>query len=229
MMKAQKAQKAEQKAMMLGNTAAQLAKDEKYREAADMYKSMYLKCGKDSQYKWFALLAVFSLLGHKDLEANDEDVAFMETIAGDKKEPTVFRAQARCSLGFLGKDEDKATALMKEVVSLYDGMSRLELKTKLMNGGDARGPTFTTVGAYRDDKDGVYNTALKFLAQADSEWASPKQKKKAARAAAAEDASDSESDAGSSKITSSVLMYSALAVTLSMAIYYFWPKSNEEL
>ncbi|KAJ3285294.1 hypothetical protein HDU79_007444 [Rhizoclosmatium sp. JEL0117] len=230
-----KMQKAEQKAVQTANTAAQLAKDEKFREAADAYKKLYNSCSKDSPYRWFSLLAVFSLLGHKDCEENSSDAAFLDSIIKDKKEPTVHKAQALfCkarNLYEVEKDRDGAVELFKKVITMYDGMTRVELKQKLMNGGDNRGPTFTTVGGYRDDKEGVYNAACSFLVQVNANWESPRQKKKAAARAAAEAAEDSDDGGSETKTVSStnnVLMYSAVAVCLSMAIYYFWPSNNSE-
>ncbi|KAI9318857.1 hypothetical protein BDR26DRAFT_1016142 [Obelidium mucronatum] len=226
--------KKEQKLAQLANTAAQLAKDEKFRDAADSYKKLYTECPTASPYRWFSLLAVFSILGQKDCENTDADNQFLEKITKDKKEPAVHKAQAIFCLGRykyeVEKDRDGAIALFKQVIKIYDGMSRAELKGKLMNGGNQQGPTFTTVGAYRDDKDGAYSYACKFLVEVNANWESPKAKKKAAQRAAAEAAYDSDTTTKTESAASSsnILYYSAIAVTLSIAIYYFWPKNTAE-
>ncbi|KAJ3019195.1 UNVERIFIED_CONTAM: hypothetical protein HDU68_010795 [Siphonaria sp. JEL0065] len=228
--------KAEQKIVALANSAAQFAKDEKYREATDAYKKLYSQAGTSSPYRWFALLAVFSILGQKDSDETPADISFFEAITKDKKEPVVHKAQALFCLGRQKyekeKDRDAAIAIFKQVVKIYDNMSRVELKQKIMNGGNQNGPTFTTVGAYRDDKDGAYNFAIKFLIEVNANWESPRAKKRAAAAQRTIDDSDNENGSATTTTatkdssSNSILLYSGIAIVISYAIYAFWPKTE---
>ncbi|KAJ3249679.1 hypothetical protein HDU77_007561 [Chytriomyces hyalinus] len=168
--------KKEQKIMMAHNAAAQLANDKKYREAVDKYQDFYWMVSKDSPYKWFAMLAIYSLLSdHREVPWKDgQDDEFFEKIVGSSKEPAVIRAQAYFCLGrhlVLSGDRDASESHFINVVSIYESMKPADLKAKLMMGGDPRGgPKFTTVGQYKTEKDSAYNTAIASLNQMNSSW-----------------------------------------------------------
>ncbi|KAI8830495.1 hypothetical protein BJ741DRAFT_619660 [Chytriomyces cf. hyalinus JEL632] len=191
--------KKEQKIMMAHNAAAQLANDKKYREAVDKYQDFYWMVSKDSPYKWFAILAIYSLLSdHREVPWKDgQDNEFFEKIVGSSKEPAVIRAQAYFCLGrhlVLSGDRDASESYFINVVSIYESMKPADLKAKLMMGGDPRGgPKFTTVGQYKvitlrsmeshpffkqsthhlyrqTEKDSAYNTAIASLNQMNSSW-----------------------------------------------------------
>ncbi|KAI8617703.1 hypothetical protein BC830DRAFT_69705 [Chytriomyces sp. MP71] len=167
--------KKDQKIFHAHNAAAALAQDKKYRDACDKYRDVFKLCKKDSsEYKWFSLLAMYSLLAqHKEVPWTDEDEAFFTKVAGDKKEPAVIRAQAEFTIGrslVLASDRDAAEKHFVQVISLYEGMKAADLKQKLMMGGDQRGPTFITVSAYKNDKEGVYNQAIQSLNMINAAW-----------------------------------------------------------
>ncbi|KAJ3262704.1 hypothetical protein HDU77_000220 [Chytriomyces hyalinus] len=168
--------KKEQKIMIAHNAAAQLANDKKYREAVDKYQDFFWMVAKDSPYKWFAILAIYSLLSdHREVPWKDgQDDEFFEKVVASSKEPAVIRAQASFCLGrhfVLSGDRDASESHFVKVVSLYEAMKPADLKAKLMMGGDPRGgPKYTTVGQYKSEKDGVYSAAITSLNQINAAW-----------------------------------------------------------